>query len=515
MGTNVVDNKRIAKNTIILYIRTLFVMFVSLFTSRIILEELGVENYGISNVVGGLVGMFSVISASLTSASSRFITFEIGRGDKGALRKTFSTSIIIQASLAIIVFVVCELIGTWFLETQMQIPQGRMYAAKWVLQFSIISFCIGLITIPFGACIIAHERMSIYAYLSIFNSLMNLAICYLLTISPIDRLIFYSILGFLVNQTTTIINIVYCKRNFDESRGKITFDKEIFKKMVGFSGWSFYNNTTYILNNQGINMLINIFFGVAVNAARGIATQVENAVHQFVNNFTIAINPQITKSYASGDLESMHQLVCRGAKFSYFIMLIMALPIIIEAEQILNIWLINVPQYTIIFTQLALVMGMCDCIGSSGYTACIATGNLKRYSIIITSIGIMEFPIAWLFFAMGALPEYAYYTYIAVKITVLIVRMFLLESMVGLKVSMYSREVFVPIILTTTVAIIIPTLLSNYMEQTILRLFAVAAVSIISVSLCALYIGMTKNERCVIISKAKNLTLKFKHRIKP
>ena len=512
MSNNVVNNRRIAKNTIILYARTLFVMFVSLFTSRIILEALGIENYGISNVVGGLVGMFSVISSSLTSAASRFITFEIGRGDKENLRKTFSTSIIIQTSLAIIVFVVCELVGTWFLETQMQIPPGRMYAAKWVLQFSIISFCIGLITVPFGACIIAHERMSIYAYLSIFNSLMNLAICYLLVISPIDRLIFYSILGFLVNQTTTIINIVYCKRNFDESRGKITFDKEIFKKMVGFSGWSFFNNTTYILNNQGINMLINIFFGVAVNAARGIATQVENVVHQFVNNFTVALNPQITKSYASEDFESMHQLVCRGAKFSYFIMLIMALPIIIEAEQILNIWLINVPQYAIIFTQLALVMGMCDCIGSSGYTACIATGNLKRYSIIITSIGIMEFPIAWLFFAMGALPEYAYYTYIAVKITVLIVRMFLLESMVGLKVSMYTKEVFSPIILTTIVSIIIPITISLYMEPTILRLIVIVTTSIISVSLCALYIGMTNGERNVIISKVKSIITKYTHK---
>lgn len=512
MGTNAVNNKRIAKNTVILYARTLFVMFVSLFTSRIILEELGIENYGIYNIVGGLVGMFSVISTSLTSSSSRFITFEIGRGDKEVLRKTFSTSIIIQASLAIIVFVVCELVGTWFLETQMQIPQGRMYAAKWVLQFSIISFCIGLITIPFGACIIAHERMSIYAYLSIFNSLMNLAICYLLSISPIDRLIFYTILGFLVNQTTTIINITYCKRNFEESRGKITFDKEIFYKMAGFSGWSFFNNTTYILNNQGINMLINIFFGVTVNAARGIAAQVENAVHQFVNNFTVAINPQITKSYASGDLDSMHLLVCRGAKFSYFIMLIMALPIIIEAEQILNIWLINVPQYAIIFTQLALVMGMCDCIGSSGYTACIATGNLKRYSIIITSIGIMEFPIAWCFFAMGALPEYAYYTYIAVKITVLIVRMFLLESMVGLKVSMYLRNVFVPIILTTILAIICPITLSFYLEQSLLRLMIIVTTSIISVSLCALYIGMTKGERNVIISKVQNMIQKFTRR---
>lgn len=509
MAANTVDNKRIAKNTIILYMRTLFVMFVSLFTSRVVLENLGVENFGIYQVVGGMVAMFSVISSSLTSAVSRFITFEIGSGNKEQLKKTVSTSKMIMLLLAVVVVVATEIIGNWFMETQMQIPAERMHAARWVLQFSILSFCTGLITVPYSAFIVAHERMSMFAYISIFETVIKLAICYLITISPIDILIFYALLLFLTAQATRVISVTYCKRNFEDSNIKAAFDKETFKKMAGFSGWNFFNSTNYILNNQGVNMLMNVYFGVTVNAARGIALQVENAVLQFVNNFTTAINPQITKSYASGDYENMHKLVCRGAKFSYFSMLLIALPLIIEAEQVLGIWLVEVPQYTVIFTQLSLIMGMCDCIGTSGYTACIATGKMRKYSITIGIISFFEFPLAWLFFAIGALPEYAYYTYIAVKISVLIARMYLLESMVGLKVKMYARQVFAPIILTTIVAIIIPWLLATIMEATIFRLFAITITSVISVSISTLYIGMTKTERNTIISNLKKFLIRF------
>lgn len=498
------NNKRIAKNTIVLYIRTLFVMLISLYTSRVILEVLGVEDYGIYQVVGGVVAMFSVISSSLSSAVSRFLTFEIGHGDKERLKKIFATSIVIQFTIATIILILSEIIGIWFMETKMQIPPERLNAARWVLHCSLFTFCINLLSVPYNACIIAHERMSAFAYIGIFDAIMKLLICYLLAISPIDKLISFALLTTTLALIIRIIYGVYCRHHFEESHVKISFDKSIFKEMLGFSGWSFFNNTTFILNNQGINMLMNVYFGVVINAARGIANQVESAVLGFVNNFTTAINPQITKSYASGDLDNMYKLVCRGAKFSYFSMLFLALPIIIEAEQILNIWLVDVPEYTVIFTQLSLIMGLCECIGKSGYTACIATGKLKKYSLIITSIGFIEFPLAWAFFAIGMAPTYAYYTYIAVKIIVLIVRMHLMESMIGLKTKMYIKGVFIPIIFTTLMAVIPPILLNIFLEQSILRLILIIIVSFASVGICALYMGMTTSERNKIFSAVKN-----------
>ena len=513
MPDNTTNNKRIAKNTSLLFIRTLVIMFISLYTSRVILKALGVDDYGIYQVVGGVVTMFSVISSSLSTAISRFITFEIGRGDKEQLRKIFSTSVVIQLSLAVIIFVICEIIGIWFIETKMQIPPDRLNAANWVLHCSLVTFCINLLSVPYNACIIAHERMSAFAYIGIYEGVMKLALCYLIFISPIDKLVFYAIAMLLLALSTRIIYTVYCRKNFEESKAKASFNKTIFKEMLGFSGWSFFNSTAFILNNQGINMLMNIFFGVVVNAARGIAVQVETAVLQFVNNFTTAINPQITKCYAAGDYQNMYKLVCRGAKFSFFAMLLLSLPIILEAKQILSIWLVDVPDFAVIFAQLSLVMGMCDCIGNSGYTACMATGKLKKYSIIITSISIFEFPLAWIFFASGAAPQYAYYTYIAIKIAILIVRMFLLQNMIGLKIGLYIKNVFIPIIATTLIAIVPPTALYNCLDESIVRLILIVIISVVSTAFSALYMGMTVNEKNMIIGKTKNIVYKFiKHK---
>lgn len=505
MNKSSINNKLIAKNTAFLYLRTLFVMVISLYTSRVVLQVLGVEDYGVYQVVGGLVAMFSVISSSLSSAISRFITFEIGTGDDEKLKRIFATSIIIQVCISAIVILLAEIVGLWFLHTKMQIPEGRMDAAEWVLHFSLFTFCLNLLSIPYNACIIAHEHMKTFAYVSVVEALLKLVVVLLIAYSPIDKLISYAFLLTLSAFVIRLIYMAYCHKNFEESRTKLIFDKIIFKEMFGFSGWSFFNNTTFILNNQGINMLMNIFFGVTVNAARGIALQVENALMSFVNSFTTAVNPQITKSYAAGDLSAMHKLVCRGAKFSFFMMLIIALPIILEAEYIMKIWLVDVPEYTVIFVQLSLVLGLCDCIGKTGFTACMATGKIRNYSIIITSIGILEFPLAWIFFVLGCPPFFAYYTYIVVKIMVLITRMFLLKRMVGLNIRMYLQCVFIPIIIVSVVASILPVVVVNVMEPSLLRVIVTTIVSIVSVSLSVLYVGMTKNERTMVVSKIINL----------
>jgi len=501
MSSSQINNRRIAKNTIYLYLRTLFVMVVSLYMSRVILQVLGVDDYGVYQVVGGLVAMFSIISSSLSASISRFITFEIGKGNKERLERIFSTSLIIQIGISVIVVIVAEIIGLWFLHTQMQIPEGSMIAAQWVLHCSLVTFCINLLSVPYNACIIAHEHMKAFAYISIVDVLLKLAVVLWLSYSPVDKLIAYAVLLTLVAGIIRLVYTIYCHRHFAESRAKFVWDRQIVKEMSGFSGWAFFTNTNSILNNQGVNMLINVFFGVTVNAARGIANQVEGAVLQFVNNFTMAINPQITKSYAAGDLSGMHKLVCRGAKFSYFAMLAMSLPIICETEKILNLWLTVVPEHTVIFIQLSLVLGMLDSMGASGYTACAASGKMKRYSLIITPIGLLEFPLTWVFFVYGAPVVSTYWLYIFVKALVIFARMYLLRDMVGLQLGMFIRNVLIPVILTTFVSIIPSLLVLHLMDCGILRLCISIVVGFISVTMSVLFVGMSSGERNSVVTK--------------
>ena len=501
MVEQVSNNRRIAKNTVLLYIRTFFVMLISLYTSRVLLQVLGVEDYGVYQVVGGMVAMFAVISNALATAISRFITYEIGSGNHSRLLEVFSTSRVVQLTISGIVLILGEIIGLWFLHTYMQIPEGRMVAANWVLQFSLVAFCTNLLNIPYNACIIAHEHMKAFAYITIFEAVCKLGICFLILTSPIDSLIYYALLLMLLAFVLFFLYKFYCRKMFEECHSEIYFHKPIFKEMFGFAGWSFFSNTMHIFNSQGVNMLINVFFGVSVNAARGISNQVESAVMQFVNSFTIAINPQITKSYAAGEYESMYVLVCRGAKFSYFLMLMMALPLMCEADIILRLWLVEVPPQAVILVQLSLVLGLLDAIGLSGYTACLATGRLKKYALIITSIGIMEFPLSWVAFAIGGVVEISYYIYIIVKFAVLIARMILLRDMVGLPVRKYVNEVFCPILLTTFFSIIPSIILVHLMPQSFLRLLLSLVIGVGITGVMTLFIGMSKGEREMVIYK--------------
>lgn len=476
-------------------------MLISLYTSRVVLQHLGVEDYGIYSVVGGLVSMLSLISSALSTSVSRFITFELGRGDREKLRKIFSTSVVIQLGIALAVLVVAELVAMWFLRTQMQIPAGRETAAEWVLHCSIAIFCINLLSVPYNACIIAHERMGAFAYISILDAVLKLGISFCLAVSPMDRLIFYSVLMAISALTIRLIYGWYSYRNFPETRGRIIFDKAVLKDMLGFSGWSFFTNSTHILNSQGVNMLINVFFGVTVNAARGIANQVEGAVMSFVSNFTTALNPQITKCYAAGEKETMHALVCRGSKFSYFLIFLMALPLICEAPSVLRIWLTAVPDHAVVFVQLSLVMGMIDCLGQPGFTACMAAGRLRKYALIITPIGFLEFPLTWILFVLHAPVVSTYYLYIAVKATVIVARMFLLRDMTGLPVRRYIRKTVIPVVKTTVVAVLPSIGVTVLLPEGILRLLLSVAVGVLSVAVSSLFVGMTAAERNSIISK--------------
>ena len=502
MKESVINNKRIAKNTAMLYARTLFVMIVALYTSRVVLKILGVADYGIYQVVGGLVAMFAILSNALSSAISRFITYEIGKGgDKERLSLIFSSSKIIQFVLSVVVVLVAEIIGVWFLINKMQIPEGREIAALCVLQCTLVTFCFNLISVPYNACIIAYEHMEAFAYISVMDALAKLGVCYLIAQSSFDRLIYYAVLLTIESFIIFSLYVIYCHRHFKESRSKLIFDKKIFKEIAGFAGWSFFSNSASLFNNQGVNMLINVFFGVTANAARGLANQVENAVLQFVNNFTVAINPQITKSYANNEKDAMYLLVCRGAKFSFIAMLFFAIPIMAETETILSLWLTTVPPNTIIFVRLSLILGMLDCLGKSSFTACLATGRLKWYAIIITSIAILEFPLTWLSFVLGYSVVSAYYIYIFVKAGVLIARLYLMKSMLGFQPIVFVNQVYLRIIPITLLSCIPILLVLNLWEASFFRLLFSAAIGLISVSFFAFSLGLTHDEREAITNK--------------
>ena len=500
-----VDNRRIAKNTMMLYGRTAFSMLISLLTSRVTLQVLGVENYGINEAVGAAIGMFSVVSGSLSTSIGRFITFELGHGDIDKLKRIFSTSLSIQLIIGLVIVLLGETIGVWFLNTQMNIPDERMAAANWVLQFAIWSFFIGLTQVPYGACIVAHEKMNVYAWFSIIESLFRLIIVYLLYISPYDKLITLSMLGFVVSVGMRFAQRVYCARSFDECQYRFVFDKTLLKEMTGFAGWSFLTNTAWIFNTQGINILINIFFGVSYNTARGLAQKIEGIVMRFSGDFTVALNPQITKSYAAGEINEMNKLICRGTKFTFYLMFVLSLPLIFEAYYALYLWLGMVPDHTILFYRLSLVATLANMVGGTGYTACMATGNIKWYTIIITSVGFLVFPLTWIAYKLGLDVEWSYIIFIIIYIIVDIVRLFIMRHLWGFPVMMFVKDAIIPILLVSAISIIIPSFLYFTMEQSLLRAAIVAVVSLLSGFGAVYTVGLNKGERVMLRNKINEI----------
>lgn len=505
------SNKRIAKNTILLYFRTILIMLITLYTSRVILNALGVEDYGIYNVVGGVVAMFSLLSGSLSNAISRFITFELGRGDIRRLSVIFSTSVNIQLGLSLLIMVLGSAVGGWFLNTQMNIPDGRMMAANWVLYCSLLMFCVNLISIPYNACIIAHERMAAFAYVSILEVSLKLLICYLIVVSPFDKLISYAILLVFVALIIRFVYGIYCNRHFEECRYRPVYDCSLLKQMGSFAGWQFMSNGCWLLNTQGVNILINMFFGVALNAARGIATQVDGAIQQFVNNFMTAVNPQITKDYAAGRIKEMFTLVCRGAKFSYFLLMLFAIPIMLETEYILTLWLKTVPDHTVIFLRLTIIGSMLNMLGGTGLTACMATGNIKRYSIWISSVGILVFPLTWIAFECGLPVESTYFVFIIVYVGVTIVRLYIMKELLHFPPFLFIRKVIVPMLIVTPAATILPFFTANSLAPSFWRLCLTVIVSLISSAASIYLIGLTSNERRAVAKKAAGFCNKFVH----
>ena len=503
------NNKRIAKNTLLLYFRMLFMMVVSLYTSRVILNALGVEDFGIYNVVGGVVAMFSVISGSLSAAISRFITYELGKGDQSKLNRIFSASVTIQLLLSLIIVVLIESVGVWFLNAKMTIPEDRMAAANWVLQFSIITFVINLISVPYNAAIIAHEKMSAFAYISILEAVCKLAIAFLIIVSPIDKLIFYAILMCAVSIIVRLTYGHYCKKHFAECNYHFHWDKEILKKMFGFAGWNFIGASSAVLRDQGVNIVINIFCGPAVNAARGISSQVNSAIMGFVNNFTTALNPQITKSYASGDHKYMMTLIFQGARLSFYILLLLSLPVILNAHYILKLWLSNVPEHTELFVQLILICAMGESLSNTMVTAMLATGNIRNYQIVVGGLQMMNLPISYICLRLGFMPESVLIVAIVVSQCCLAARLYMLRGMIGLSSIQYMKKVYLNVIVVTLLSLAVPILLSKYMEETFFSFVVLSLVSIVCTLIVEFYVGCNGKEREFVVDKVKGLKNKI------
>ena len=437
MPSNQENSKRIVKNSLFLYVRLLFTLMIGLYTSRVILKTLGVEDYGVFNVVAGFVSMFTLITGSLSNSISRFLTFTLGKGDLKQLNLVFSTSVLIQILFAIGVVVIIEILGLWFLNTRLNIPDSRISAANWIFHLSVLSFAINIISAPYNASIIAHEKMDVFAYISILETILKLLIVFLLGLSPYDKLIMYGILFVSVSILIRLVYGWYCKRNFQECKLSFLFDKSLLKEMFGFAGWNFFGNATNILGNQGVNVVSNIFWGVTVNAARGISTQVEGVVKQFVTNITTAINPQITKSYAEGNFSYMNILVRKSAKYTICIILLFAVPFWYEAENILKLWLVNIPEYAPVFLKLALLGILIDMSGHSLAIAIWASGNVKKYFISIGSVGLLILPITYGLFYLNFPPFFSYVSYIGAYILIQIIRLFLAKSLIPFDILPY------------------------------------------------------------------------------
>ncbi len=509
MSSAQANNRRIVKNTLLLYVRMLLLMCISLYTSRVILEALGVEDYGIYNVVGGVVAMFSTLSASLSNAVSRFITYELGTGDARRLHTVFCTSVTIQFALSLIVLIVAEVVGVWFLNTKLNIPIERMEAANWALQCSIFAFIVNLVSVPYNAAIIAHERMSVFAYISIFEAVCKLAVAVLVVHSPFDKLVFYAVLLAAISLIMRLIYGVYCQRQFAEATYRPIWDGSVFRQMFSFAGWSFFGNAVFLLNSQGVNMLINIFFSVTMNAARGITMQVNNVVMQFVNNFMTALKPQITKSYASGDRDYMFQLINRGTKFSVFIMLFFFVPLALEADTVLSLWLKDVPEHSVVFMRMVLLSTFVEAAGNTLYQGLMSVGRIRVYQIIVCFVGVLSFVITWIAYRMGASAVSCYVVTGAMYTILAIVRLQLLRQYVGFSGLTFLKKVVFPITWISAVSLVVPLPLTGIMPQSVWRLILVTATAVVFTSIVIYLGGLTDSERTFVVG---NLT-KAKQRL--
>ncbi len=507
-----------ARNAIFLYLRMFLLMLIGLFTSRVVLRELGVDDYGIWNAVGGAVSVFTFVTASVSSAISRFLAFEIGRSDMDRLKRVFATGLTVQILLTLLLVVLVESAGMWFLNNYMVIPEGRIAAARTVLHCSLGVLAINMLSVPYNASIIAHERMSAFAYISIGEAALKLLIAMLLSLSVFDKLETFALLMLLVALLVRMAYGFYCRRHFAECHSRPSLDCPLLKEMLGFAGWSFLGSGTNVLNIQGAGLIVNLFFGVAANAARGVAAQVEGMVKQFAFNFLTALNPQITKSWAAGNRDYCFSIVTKGVKYSYLAVLVFLVPIMFEAETLLGLWLGNVPEGAACFVRLTMLVLLVDVSGNALLTLQLATGKVARYYMVTGLVSLLCLPGAWLAFSLGGAAHWAYISALAVYIVVFALRLVFASRATGFPVWDFLRNMVSRLLLLSVLSLVLPALAYMLMPDGVLRLILVCLLAWPSIAVLAIVLVLTDGEREFLLRKfgrylPDGLFLRFRYRL--
>ncbi len=495
------DSRRIARNTVFLYFRMLLTMGITLYTSRVVLAVLGIEDFGIYDVVSSVVTMFAFLNGSMVTSTQRYITFAIGKEDREEISKVFSNAVRIHLLIGLVVILLCETVGLWFLENKLVIPEERMSAARWVFQLSLLSFFINVTQVPYNAVIVAHEKMDIFAYISIIDVLLRLGIVFLLKIIPIDKLIAYAVLSFLVTQIVRSLYRIYCRRNFKECHRTAVSRDGLFKGMLQFAGWNLFGSLAWMMRDQGVNILLNVFFGPVVNAARGTAMKVSSAVQGFVSNFSTAINPQITKNYAQDRIDKMEELAYRGSRFSFLILFVIALPLMVTMDIVLNWWLVEVPANTGIFLQFILLDALINAVFSNSLiTSLMATGNIRNYQIVVSSIMLLVVPAGY-FMLRGGMPAYSIFALLCViSIVSGLTRYWFCTRQIGYDWRFFLRNVIARVLGTAILAVPLPLLAQRHLEidNGLARFILLCLISIFCVVLSSLAVGISSNERTAL-----------------
>lgn len=489
------STKRIAKNTLMLYFRQILIMLVSLYTVRVVLATLGAEDYGIYNVVAGVVVMFGFLSGAMATASQRFFSYELGRGDTEKLKRTFSVTLCIYLLLILIIVALAETVGLWFVNRRLVIPEGRMVAARWIYQFSIANFAVTLMTAPYMAAIIAHEDMGVYAYASIAEAALKLAVVFLLKGLPYDKLVVYGLLLFCVSIVNTSVYRLYCRRHYGECAFRPVWDRAMFGEILGYMGWNLFGSAVGVFNNQILNIMLNQFFGPVVNAARAVSSQINSAVNSFASNFSTATRPQIIKDYAADRVEESHRLVFRACKMTFFLMFVFTLPLVLEMPYILRLWLKNVPENTVVFARLTLIDALVTSVTYPIMTLAQATGKIKLYQGVVGGLLLCNLPLAYILLRLGFPPHSVMVGQVMVSVVATIARLVITNRLSHFSLRRFAGKVALPLLLVMVLSAVIPSFIVWRCGESFLRLCATLSSSVLLACMAFLLFGLDKGER--------------------
>ena len=495
-------SRRLAKNTLFMYIRMGVLMLISLYTSRVVLQELGVDDYGIYNLVGSVVAMFTSLKILFSSSTQRFLNYEMGQGNHDKLQLVFNISIFVHIVICIVFVILVELVGLWFLANKINVASDRLFAANIVFHLSVFTTVVGVMTVPYEAVIIAHERMDFYAYMSIFEGIMRLAIVFLLTFLPFDKLITYGMLQMLVTVLVRVINTSYCKRNFAESHAKRLWDKDYFKKMMSFASWNFIGITAYTLSHNGLNMILNVFGGPVVNAARGIAYQINNVLLQFINNVTVVVNPYCVKIWAAGERDKAFKMIFFSSKILFFIQLCLLIPIFFLTPDILQIWLGQVPEYSVVFIRLILLYSLVRSLHPSVDLLFKSCGNIKTYQITEGLLQFLPLIISYIILSAGGNYYWAFIIVILCEILNMVIVMLLAHKVAGLNILKYIKKVLIPCMLLFVISILAFCFISENFCEWYFK--ALTACFVLSLELCIwFFVAIDKWEQTQLVNIIK------------